>query len=73
MFAPLHRLEAPAALEIALHDRGDVETAVGGAARERHDRDGDRVRDALGDVDLQLRASRHGNAQQQQRRQHGGK
>jgi hypothetical protein len=64
-----HALEAAARFEIALHDRGDVEAAVGGhRAREGHDRDVDRIRDARGDGETKLRerGRRRGTGNQQQ-------
>jgi len=43
-------------LEVTLHDARDIEPAVGGhGARERHDRDRDRIGDARGDGEPQLR------------------
>ncbi len=52
------RLEATARGEVVGHDFGDVHAAIGGRAGERHDRVGDRVSDAAGDIDLQLRVRR---------------
>src|SRR5262249_20273136 len=51
------RAEAPAPLEVVLHDACDIYGAVAGAGlRERHDRDRYRVAYAGSDLDLQVRA-----------------
>ena len=62
----LHGAEASAALKIMLDHRGYIKAAIGRhRAPEGHDRDRDRVGDALRDIDLQ-RGTRRQRCQRQQ-------
>ena len=62
----LHGAEASAALKIVLDHRRHIEAAIGRhSAREGHDRDRDRVGDALRDIDLQRGTRRHRCQRQQ--------
>ncbi len=63
---PRQGLETAAAAEVVLNDLGHIQSAVGRhRAGERHDSNGNRVADARGNLDLQLRLSRAGGEQRE--------